>query len=114
MDTSDLSQADASVVLPVTDRWSFIARYRYDVEQHHSIDDLVGLSYEDCCWAARIIYQRSLDDEFVETDGMGQQNTFVEWDHLFILEFQLKGLGSLGNKARSLLEETILGYEDID
>jgi hypothetical protein len=28
-----------------------------------------------------------------------------------LLEFQLKGMGSLGSKTKSLLEESIFGYE---
>lgn len=108
----DVSQADASVVLPIDDRWSTFARYRYDVEENRAIDDMFGLQYEDCCWMVRLLYQRSLKDEYVDNELTS--NIAVERDYAFILEFELKGLGSLGNKARSLLEENILGYEDLD
>ena len=107
----DLSQADASLAFPLTDRWSAYARYRYDVEGHRSLDDLFGLQYEDCCWMVRLLYQQGLDDERYNalTDEI-----IVERDYAFILEFQLKGLGSLGSKAISALEESILGYEDLE
>ncbi|ARN74306.1 hypothetical protein BST96_09325 [Oceanicoccus sagamiensis] len=117
----DVSQADASMVLPISERWTTFARYRYDVEENRSIDDVFGLQYEDCCWMVRLLYQRSFQDEFVEVieddtlmpDEL-TSNIVVERDYAFILEFELKGLGSLGNKAQKLLEENILGYEDLD
>ncbi|NIV37253.1 MAG: LPS assembly protein LptD, partial [Anaerolineae bacterium] len=102
----DLSQADASMVLPVGERWSVYARYRYDVDEHRAVDDLVGVRYEDCCWAVSLIYQRSFDEEFLDpVTG----RPVLERDHTFVLEFQLKGLGNLGNTARNLLIENILG-----
>lgn len=107
----DLSQADASVVLPISDRWSVFARYRYDVEENRSLDDLFGIQYDDCCWMVRLLYQQNLDDEY--RDELAGE-VVVERDYAFILEFQLKGLGSLGRKANGLLKESILGYEDLD
>ena len=111
-----VSQTDASIVLPINERWSTFARYRYDIEENRAIDDMVGLQYEDCCWMVRVLYQRGLKDEYVEIieDDELTSNIVVERDYAFIVEFELKGLGSLGNKARNLLKENILGYEDLD
>lgn len=105
----DLSQVDASLVYPLGDRWNLYARYRYDTEQHRSVDDLVGLRYEDCCWAVSLLYQRGIEDEYLEP---GTGNAVLEHDSVFVLEFQLKGLGNLGNTAWNMLSENILGYED--
>ncbi len=117
----DVSQADASVVFPINEHWTTFARYRYDVEENRAVDDVFGLQYEDCCWMVRLLYQRGLKDEYVETIDDDvlvanelTSNIVVERDYAFILEFELKGLGSLGNKAQKLLEENILGYEDLD
>lgn len=105
----DLSQVDASAVLPLAERWNVYARYRYDTEFNRSVDDMIGVRYEDCCWAVSLMYQRSISDEYIE---MGSGQTVVENDHVFVLEFQLKGLGNLGNQAYSMLRENILGYDD--
>ncbi|MFA7555297.1 MAG: LPS-assembly protein LptD [Spongiibacteraceae bacterium] len=107
----DLSQADLSMVLPVTDRWSLFTRYRYDMDGHSPLDQLAGVQYEDCCWMVRLLYQEGVKDEY--RDSLTQQ-IIVEHDYAFILEFQLKGLGSLGSKAINLLEESILGYKNLD
>ena len=107
----DLSQADASVVFPITDRWSVFGRYRYDIEEQRSLDEMAGIQYDDCCWMVRLLYQQGIDDQYV--DELNDE-IIVEQDYAFVLEFQLKGLGSLGNKAESLLRESILGYEDFE
>ena len=107
----DLSQADASIALPITERWSLFSRYRYDIEEHRSLDEMAGIQYEDCCWMVRMVYQQGIEDEFIDPIS---GTIVVEQDYAFIFEFQLKGLGSLGGKARALLENNILGYEDLD
>ncbi len=108
---SDLSQADASLALPLNQHWSLYARYRYDAEQHRSLDQMAGIQYEDCCWMLRLLYQQGIEGE---RRAELTDDIVVERDYAFILEFQLKELGSLGSKAIGLLEENILGYEDLD
>ncbi|MEH6911997.1 MAG: LPS-assembly protein LptD [Oceanicoccus sp.] len=107
----DLSQADASMVLPINDRWSVFGRYRYDVDEQRALDEMVGVQYDDCCWKVRLLYQQSIEDQYIDELN---DRLVVESDYAFVLEFQLKGLGSLGNKAESLLRESILGYEDFE
>jgi LPS-assembly protein len=107
----DLSQIDTSMALALTDRWSLYGRQRYDIDEHSTLDQLAGLQYEDCCWMVRLLYQEGVQQQFRD-ELTGQ--LVVENDSAFILEFQLKGLGSLGNKAINLLNESILGYEDLD
>jgi LPS-assembly protein len=107
----DLSQLDASMALAINDRWSLFSRYRYDTEDHRSLDQMVGVQYDDCCWMVRLLYQEGVKDQFIDELS---NLPVVENDYAFLLEFQLKGLGSLGNKAERLLTESILGYEDLD
>lgn len=107
----NLSQVDTSVVQPLSERWQAYARFRYDTEEHRTVDQLAGVRYEDCCWAVSILYQRGIDNEYLDQTS-GQ--TVVQQSNVFVLEFQLKGLGSLGNKAQSILSENILGYKDLE
>lgn len=106
----NLEQIDSSLSVPLAERWSLYARYQYDLTDHRSLVDMAGIAYEDCCWMVRLVYQRSIDNEFLEPDG----NIAVEREHVMLLQFQLKGLGGLGSKASSILQESILGYEDIE
>ena len=107
----DLSQVDTSMALALSDRWSLFSRFRYDVEDHRSLDQMVGVQYDDCCWMVRVLYQEGVQQETLD-ELTNEVN--VESDYAFIVEFQLKGLGNLGNKAENLLKESILGYEDLD
>ncbi|MFT5692639.1 MAG: LPS-assembly protein, partial [Oceanicoccus sp.] len=106
-----LEQIDASLLLPINNHWSWYSRLQYDITENNSIDSLIGMQYEDCCWKVRLIYQEGFEDEFIsEPEG----SLLVETDHAFIIEFQLKGLGGLGSKSIEILKESILGYEDLE
>ncbi len=103
-----LRQVDASAAIPLNRRWRVFARFNYDLDLHSPLEDLVGVEYEDCCWFVRIAYQRAALAE--ELDVVG--DPVLERDETFMIEFQLKGLGGLGQKMNSLLQESIWGYRD--
>jgi LPS-assembly protein len=104
-DTRDLKNIDGSMALPFAEQWSLFARYQYDLEENRSAEELFGLEYNSCCWTGRIVYQRAITDE----DEVNPNN--IERDNIVVFEFQLKGMGSLGSTTKSLLEESILGYQ---
>lgn len=103
-----LRQADASTAIPLSQRWRLLARFNYDLDLHKPLEDLLGFEYEDCCWMVRIAYQRAALAEKLDVLG----DPVLERDETFMIEFQLKGLGGLGQKMSSLLQESIWGYRD--
>lgn len=106
----DIEQTDISAAIPIGLRWSLFARFNYDLDDRRSLEDMFGLQYEDCCWLARVVYQRAVEGD----EWTGPQTRSVVQDHAIIFEFQLKGLGSLGSTASGLLQESILGYRERD
>ena len=60
----------------------------------------IGAEYNACCWAARITANKVLD---YSTDDY---NTGI------FVEFMLKGLGSVGQSASSLIRTAIPSYHD--
>ena len=92
--------------MPVGRQWQLFGRWHYDLEMDRSLEALFGIAYESCCWTVRTLYQRALepDDETLSND--------LEHDEAILLEFQLKGLGGLGDKLNGVLEESIFGYRD--
>ncbi|MDB6060210.1 MAG: hypothetical protein JWM78_313 [Verrucomicrobiaceae bacterium] len=103
-----LRQADASAAIPLNAHWRFLARVNYDLDLHTTLEDMVGIEYEDCCWVTRLVYQRALFGEELNTIGQ----PIPQRDQTILVEFQLKGLGGLGRKVNKLLEESIWGYRD--
>lgn len=105
--SNGIRQADASVAWPINNSWRLFLRLNYDLDLKSSLEDLVGLEYEDCCWLTRIIYQRAVFGD--EMDDLGR--TVSQRDSAILFEFQLKGLGGLGRRVETLLEESIWGYK---
>jgi len=62
------------------------------------LETLAGFEYNSCCWAVRLIARR-----YMNIEDLDHSNSVF-------LEFQLKGLGTLGQKADSFLEQRIPGY----
>ena len=103
-----LRQADISGALPLNRRWRLLARINYDLALHTPLEDLIGVEYENCCWVTRIAYQRAALAKTLDATGQPQ----LERDRSLVIEFQLKGLGGLGQKMETLLQESIWGYRD--
>jgi LPS-assembly protein len=105
----DIDQVDFSTYFPVDDNWSIFLRSLYDLEEKDRVNDMVGIEYNDCCWRVRLVYQRALE----QSTG-ANVDKLVEHEQATYLQFQLKGLGGVGDQVTSLLEEFIRGYEERD
>ncbi|MFT5033381.1 MAG: LPS-assembly protein [Bacteroidia bacterium] len=105
-DRPELKQFDASLSFPLGRQWQLFGRWHYDMEDSRSLESLFGVAYESCCWTIRALHQRALepDDNSLSKD--------LGHDETILLEFQLKGLGGLGDKLVNVLEENIFGYQD--
>ncbi|MEK8016295.1 MAG: hypothetical protein VSS75_005455, partial [Candidatus Parabeggiatoa sp.] len=66
-------------------------------------ETLAGFEYNSCCWAVRLIARRYMNLENRED---------LDHSNSVFLEFQLKGLGSIGQKTDSFLEQRIPGYHE--
>ena len=82
-----------------------------------NIENFVGIEYESCCWAIRLIAQKYLNtqlDSFgipiiSDSDALnsGQYSKGIE------VQFVFKGLGSAGKSGiTQMLESGIRGYRD--
>ena len=102
LNTSDTesTQLTLSGAFPINDKWSFVGSLERDIENKRNLETLAGLEYQDCCWKTRIVAKR-----YLSSDN-------VNYETPIFIEFELKGLGGLGNGARRELKEKIYGYED--
>ncbi len=95
---NSLEQTDVSILWPLGPRWHLIARHNYSLRDERILETLAGLEYQSCCWRLRVVSRRFVDDDLGNTD----RSIYVQFD--------LKGLTSIGTGLESLLEHGILGY----
>ncbi|RVU86124.1 LPS-assembly protein LptD [Leucothrix sargassi] len=97
---NEVSEVDASFSIPFADKWSVLGRADYDLFNDRSLEWLAGVEYKDCCWGTRVVARRYLTSDN-ET-----------YDDALYFEVELKGLGSAGNDATSILQEKTYGYDE--
>ncbi len=103
-----LEQTDISFIWPINASWSVLGRWLNDIENSESLDKILGVEYEDCCWQIRTVYRQWIDDDATDRENSG-----------IFLQFTLKGLGTAGTratgdtgpKAKNFLED-ITGFEE--
>ena len=96
---------DSGLVWPLNPNWQGLVGYGYDLRKQASPKSYLGLKYESCCWAARLIGTR----EF-RTDH--EQNG-ADYDYGFKFQIMLKGLGTMGSSgADRLVNDFNPDYKD--
>jgi LPS-assembly protein len=104
----NIEQSEVSFARKVSDNFSLIGRWKQDLQTDRTIDSFIGLEYEDCCWAVRLVYRRflniRLDDRGFAVPGAAEFNNGI------LIEFVLKGLTNIGRKLD--VEKDIYGYRD--
>jgi len=97
---TELKQLTFSGSLPISEKWSMVTSIDQDINNNRNLQTLLGVEYQDCCWKTRIVAKRYLtaDNKSYETP--------------IFIEFELKGLGSLGTGASREIKENIYGYDD--
>ncbi len=95
---NELEQSDISFAWPVGSHWNLVGRWTYSLEESTTLERFAGLEYERCCWAARLVTRRYVNNR----DG--------STDNALFAQFELKGLTSIGTRVDAFLERGILGY----
>lgn len=103
---TDIEQADVSFVWPVSDSWNVIGRANYDITNDRELEWFAGFEYDSCCYRTRFLARRWLDNDL---QGIvdGRQ---LEYDQGLFVEFQLIGLGGIGDRISTILSDSIFGY----
>ncbi len=97
-----IEQVDLSVLWPLNERWNLIGRGNYSLMDDTIIEGLLGVEYNSCCWATRVMARR-----YIRNNEGARRNALY-------FEIELKGLGSFGRKSGSLLQRSIRGYRTDD
>jgi LPS-assembly protein len=95
-----IHSVDIAFFWPLSPQWRALGRWNQALNTDRNLETLVGLEYEDCCWALRAV-GRQYRDSPADADA---QNAFY-------LELELKGLSRLGSGLETVLQNSILGYQ---
>ena len=94
---------------PVSRRLSALTYFYYDFSQQISRNFILGLQYDACCWAIRVIGKRTYLGDELQTDG-GYQSQFKTGVYIQVL---LKGFNAFGSHSTGAeLVRHIPGYVD--
>jgi LPS-assembly protein len=96
----ELEQALISVVYPVNERWTLVAKVQHSLQFEEPVENLLGINYESCCWGLKILAGQTGD----EVDD------FVEPDTSIYFEITFKGLSQAGQDIDARLFDAIPGY----
>ncbi len=94
-------QANVTLALPIGRHWRVFGGWRYDLLDDRTQERFAGLGYESCCYAVRAVQRSYLRPQ---SDGP------AALESQFLIEFELKGLGGIGDRISSFIEDSVRGY----
>jgi len=97
----ELEQALISLVYPINERWTIVAKAQRSLQFEKTVENLLGIHYESCCWGLKILAGQSGDE----------LEDFAETDNSIYFELTLKGLSKAGRDIDAQLREAIPGYD---
>ena len=113
-------ESDIAIIWPIKGLWSMIGRWNFGWTQNQTIDYFAGIEYNDCCWKSRIVARRFVrqpriltvltDDPTSPGNFLTENETILPSDTVIFVEFQMKGLATIGERLDLLLEQAIPGY----
>lgn len=105
--SNNTSHFTTSAAWPIVRKWSGVGYWDYNINYHRTDAYFVGVQYDTCCWALRLITQHSFVG-YVISPNQGVQNSY---DTSYYFQLQLKGLGDFGTaNLNKLLSSSIPGF----
>ena len=100
-----LHQAIIAFSWPVSEKWSTIGAYSHNISKNYSMMSLLGVQYDNCCWAMRVLGGRTFKNLNAEFEPRYNNSVY--------LQILLKGLGTVANSdPNNILSTYIPGYND--
>jgi LPS-assembly protein len=95
-----LEQASVSLAYPINERWEMVAKIHQSIKFNEPVENLLGISYESCCWGFKILAGQTGNDT----------EDFAETENSILIEFTFKGLSQAGQDIDGRLFDAIPGY----
>jgi LPS-assembly protein len=109
-DQTPTEQAHFSTYFPVGRNWALFAGLNYSVEANTSVEDMLGVEYDTCCWKVRLLHLRYYDT--VPGQDTNFDNPALQREDSTQIQIVLKGMGGFGSRATSIMKDMIRGFSD--
>ena len=107
---NEIEQLGALGTVPLARQWQLVGSYYRDLHNSRMIEANLGLQYESCCWAVRLVARRQIETNFDQP--ISNMNSPVRMDSGIALQFVLKGFGEgAGFAVSDMLSSGIFGYQ---
>ena len=108
---AETEQITASTYLPINKNWRIFGAINYSVLDNTSIEEMVGIEYDNCCWSLRLLNLRYYDNTSTAyfpdfSDPNLEKENSTQFQVIF------KGMGSFGSRISNILEDMIRGYKE--
>jgi len=103
-------EASVSGYLPLDNNWSVFAAMSYSVEDNLSVEDMIGVEYDTCCWTVRLLQLRYYNNVNGEVPDFS--NPDLESESTVQFQFLLKGMGGFGNRITNIMQDMIRGFDE--
>ncbi|MFK7830538.1 MAG: LPS-assembly protein LptD [Congregibacter sp.] len=104
-------QVNLSTYYPINENWRFFMAWNYSFEAERSVEDMIGVEYDSCCWRIRLLHLRYFDtvrDSIPDFDSPD-----LDREYATQVQFVLKGLGGFGQGVEQLMGDMIRGFDRI-
>lgn len=102
---NNVKSTNISTIWPVTNNFTALARWDEDWNLKRLQNLIVGLQYDTCCWAVRLV----AGHEFI---GLSPKHlNKLKYNTEYYIQFSLKGLGNIGSEHAGGMLSKISGYD---
>ncbi len=103
--------------IKISSKFKVIAKLKHDDEINKNIESIVGIEYENCCFALRVTGSDRNLSKYINKD-IYYPHLAEAWDNIIQIEnkgrinfeFELKGFNSSPNKINRLLNNSLFNY----
>lgn len=99
---SDYDQITVAAGWRVNPTWRLFGRYDYSLQENRGFNTMLGVEYNDCCWAWRLVGRNYRDAPDDEKSHSG-----------IFLEFVFKGLGNMGSSTSRVLSDQLDHFQPL-
>lgn len=101
-------QVNLSTYFPINRNWRAFMAWNYSLEADRSVEDMIGIEYDSCCWQVRLLHLRYFDTVRDATPDFDSPD--LDREYATQVQFVLKGLGGFGDGVERLMSDMIRGF----